>query len=55
LVRVWNPHGNNFTPEGPDKLQNGYTTKTGQFDIPLKDMLQRFSDITFETQAANRQ
>jgi hypothetical protein len=53
LVRVWNPHGNNFTPKGPDGLQNGYTTKTGQFDIPLKDVLQRFNEVTFETQALN--
>ena len=54
LVHVWNPHGNNFTPKGPDGLQNGYTTKTGQFDITLKDLLQIFKDVTFETQALNR-
>jgi hypothetical protein len=54
LVHVWNPHGNNFAPKGPDGLQNGYTTKTGQFDIPLKDLLQIFKDVTFETQALNR-
>jgi hypothetical protein len=55
LVRVWNPHGNNFTPKGPDGLQNGYTTKSGQFDIPLRDLLHIFRDVTFETQALNRQ
>ena len=54
LVRVWNPHGNNFTPKGPDGLQNGYTTRTGEFDIPFKDLLQIFSDLTFETHIAVR-
>ncbi len=54
LVTVWNPWGNNFTPKGPDGLQNGYTTKTGLFDILLKDLLTIFHDITFETQSLNR-
>lgn len=54
LVLVWNPHGNNFTPQGPDGLQNGYTTKTGQFHVPLKDMPHIFNDIVFESQAASR-
>jgi hypothetical protein len=34
LVHVWNPHSNNFTPEGSEGLQNGYATKSGQFNIP---------------------
>ena len=54
LVHVWNPHGNNFSPRGSDGLQNGYATKTGQFDIPLKDVPQVFTDVTFETQDLNR-
>ena len=37
-----------------DGLENGYTTHTGQFDIPLKDMVQVFKDITFETPALER-
>lgn len=54
MVHVWNPWGNNFTPKGLDGLENGYTTHTGQFDIPLKDMVQVFKDITFETPAMER-
>jgi hypothetical protein len=54
LVHVWNPHGNNFTPKGPDGLQYGYTTTGGQFYIPLKDFLQVYEAVTFETQAPNR-
>ena len=49
VCHVWNPHGNNFTPKGPDGLQNGYTTKRGEFDIPLKDLIQIFADVNIET------
>jgi Calpain family cysteine protease len=49
VCHVWNPHGNNFTPKGSDSLQNGYTTKRGEFDIPLKDLIQIFSDVNIET------
>ena len=54
LVHVWNPHGNDFTPKGPDGLQNGYTTKRGEFDVPLKDLVQIFSKVNFEMQANYR-
>jgi hypothetical protein len=54
LVQIWNPHGNNFTPKGSDGLQNGYTTKRGEFNVPLKDLDQIFSDLNFETQANYR-
>ena len=50
VCHVWNPHGNNFTPKGPDGLQNGYTTKRGEFDIPLKDLIQIFPDVQIETE-----
>ena len=50
LVHVWNPWGNTFTPDGPDSIQNGYTTKGGEFDIPLKDFVIVYSDVKFETQ-----
>jgi hypothetical protein len=49
VLRVWNPHGNNFKPKGPDGLDNGYRTQAGQFDIPLKDVLKVYGSITFET------
>ena len=29
LVHVWNPHGHNFAPKGPNGLQYGYTTTGG--------------------------
>jgi len=50
LVHMWNPWGKDFKPKGPDGLQNGYRTKTGQFEIPLTDFLRVFRDVIFETQ-----
>lgn len=50
LLHLWNPHGNNFTPKGPDGRQNGYTTKAGQFDIPMTDWLQLYHGVTYETE-----
>jgi hypothetical protein len=50
VCHVWNPHGNNFTPKGPDGLQNGYTTKRGEFDIPLRDLIRIFADVQIETE-----
>jgi len=54
LVHVWNPHRNNFTPNGPEGLENGYTTKAGEFDIPLNDLTQIFSVVSLETQGGAR-
>lgn len=54
LVQVWNPWGNNFTPDGPDGLKNGYKTKTGQFIVPLKEFVEIFHDINIETKTPYR-
>ena len=54
IVHLWNPHGNNFKPKGPDGLKNGYTTKAGQFDIPLTDLLAIYRGVTIETATPNR-
>ena len=53
-LHLWNPHGNNFKPKGPDGPQFGYTTKAGQFDIPLKDLLVIYKSMIIETSAPNR-
>ncbi len=54
LVHIWNPWGNTFIPDGPDSIKNGYTTKGGEFDIPLKDFVIVYSDVKFETQFSSR-
>jgi dTDP-4-dehydrorhamnose 3,5-epimerase-like enzyme len=54
LVHIWNPWGDTFTPDGPDNIQNGYTTKSGEFEIPLKDFVIVYSDVKFETKTSYR-
>ncbi len=49
VVTVWNPHGNAFTPKGPDGPENGYTKKDGLFKMPLREMAQAYNGFTFET------
>lgn len=51
VAHVWNPHGNRFQPKGPDSRENGYTTRNGEFDIPLADLIQVFSAVIIETRA----
>lgn len=49
MLTIWNPHGKDFTPKGPDSPENGYTTKAGRFDIPFQDVVRFYSRIIFET------
>ncbi len=54
LVHAWNPHGQDSIPNGPDSLQNGYTTRGGEFQIPLTDFIHFFVTVNFETQIPSR-
>ena len=46
---VFNPWGNNFTPKGPPGLVNGYTTEHGLFSVPLHEIQQVFTRLSYET------
>jgi hypothetical protein len=48
-ITVWNPHGNRFTPKGPEGFDNGYTIQNGVFTMPLKDFVRTFNRIMIET------
>jgi hypothetical protein len=48
-VRLWNPHGDGFTPKGPAGLKHGYPRADGIFSIPLSDLVDQFSGLAFET------
>jgi len=48
-LRLWNPHGDNFTPKGDAGLEHGYARKRGIFSIPLTDFVMQFSGVAFET------
>lgn len=45
LITLWNPHGNNFKPMGPEGFINGYETKGGVFTLSSKDF--PFSSIIY--------
>ena len=47
-IKIWNPHGQNFTPQGKPSLENGYATKDGQFEMPLADFVKVFAGLAFE-------
>lgn len=47
-VTIWNPHGNNFKPKGPEGFEYGYTRSEGIFTMPLNEFARTFSRIIFE-------
>lgn len=47
-VTLWNPHGNNFQPKGPDGLTNGYFTTNGVFTMPFNDWTNQFTQVVIE-------
>lgn len=47
-LKLWNPHGTNFTPKGEAGLANGYPRKDGIFTIPLGDFVKQFTGTAFE-------
>lgn len=49
LLTIWNPHGSDFTPKGPDGPANGYRRKDGVFRAPLAEAVQWASSFHYET------
>jgi len=51
-LRLWNPHGQKFTPKGAPGLTTGYPTEGGLFTIPLSDFVNQFTGVSIETDEA---
>ncbi|HEV3341123.1 MAG TPA: C2 family cysteine protease [Pirellulales bacterium] len=49
LVKVFNPWGNHFTPQGAPGTTHGYVTKNGLFTVPLDQFERVFSTVVYET------
>lgn len=47
-LSMWNPLACDFTPDGPDGQDNGYTTKRGMFNMPLDDFMEIYSHLAIE-------
>jgi Calpain family cysteine protease len=55
-VVVWNPWGNEFAPaKQPPGLTNGYPTKGGRFEVPLREFVQGFFTVVCETNLPAKQ
>jgi hypothetical protein len=50
MVRVFNPWGNDVTPQGPAGLVNGYVTRDGVFEVPIQEWVKIFGSLAFETE-----
>jgi hypothetical protein len=50
-VRLWNPHGDQFTPKGEPGAKHGYPQKDGVCDVPLAEFVNQFSGMAFEVAA----
>ena len=50
-VHLWNPHGDDFTPKGPEGPQNGYTMHQGESHIPLTELITFFGGFAFQQKA----
>lgn len=53
-VTFWNPHGQNFTPKGPEGIQNGYQVKKGVFQAPLTEVVVWFGGFSWEAPQATK-
>jgi hypothetical protein len=47
-IDLWNPHGNEFKPQGPPGLTNGYSTQHGVFTMPVSEFAQQFASMAIE-------
>jgi hypothetical protein len=48
MLKIWNPHGQDFTPVGISGPENGYETRHGVFMIPLDDFMKFFTFLVIE-------
>lgn len=53
LIKLWNPHGNDFKPMGPEGFINGYETKGGVFTLSSKDFSFLFNYLFVEINKPN--
>ena len=52
VLRLWNPHGNDFNPAGDSGMKNGFKTQHGRFEISLDDFVKTFCFLAYESETA---
>jgi hypothetical protein len=50
IVQVFNPWGNEVKPAGPPGLEFGYPTHHGMFEVPVREFIQIFPSLHYETE-----
>ena len=50
-VRLWNPHGSRFEPQGKPGPKTGYSRQDGVFTMPLNEFVDLFGSCSIETNA----
>ena len=53
-IRVWDPHGDTFTPQGAAGAESGFPREDGICALPLPIFVTQFSGLAFEILAENR-
>lgn len=53
-LRLWNPHGNSFTPKGAPGMASGYPRTRGEFPVPLAEAVTFLAGFAFEQFPAAR-
>lgn len=51
-ILLWDPHGGQFTPQGPAGLENGFPIQHGKLRMPLPAFCDVFAGLAFETAEA---
>lgn len=46
-ILMWNPHGQDFKPKGPEGVNFGYVTKSGIFRVPIADTKEWFGRVVW--------
>ncbi len=49
VITLWNPHGNDSQPKGPEGAENGFTLKGGVFSMPLDLFAHTFGHVLIES------
>lgn len=47
-VKLWNPWGTDFKPQGPSGRENGYAREKGVFFLSLADFVEFYSVVSIE-------
>ena len=48
VLTLWNPWGDEFSPQGPEGIEHGYAREHGVFRMPLREFMEVYRLLSFE-------